>query len=104
MGVAGGLVTTPGSTIVGNCTRWAHALGAANRQQTARAPRIVQAVESVKAFKLGTEYERRESARAEIFERALNISPPAAGQGQPLARTADNLRTATWVVAGQTLC
>jgi hypothetical protein len=53
--VAGGGLAIAGSTIVGNCTRWAQAVDVANRQPTTARPRNAPTMDSVKGFKLGTE-------------------------------------------------
>jgi proline racemase len=53
--VAGGGPAIAGSTIVGNCTRWAQAVDDANRQPTTTRPRNAPTMDSVEDFKLGTE-------------------------------------------------
>ena len=66
-GVIGALAGAASSTIVGNCTRWAQTGVTVPRHNTASRPRKRQAVQKSKAFKLGTEFERWESGKADIF-------------------------------------
>lgn len=73
------------STMVGNCTRCAHAGAPANHNATsalAKQPKIGERI----AFKLGTEYERWDSARGSgVFKAAFNSNPRPDGQGQQAA-------------------